>query len=429
MGHTHWETEYMEELLIEGGVPLQGTMRVSGSKNAALPIFFASLLVEGTVVYHNVPHLRDIDTTIAMLDLLGCTAGFTAEGSTSVEVTPEKLNYEAPYELVRTMRASILALGPLLAKLGKAKVALPGGCTIGARPIEQHLKGLERMGATFDLRDGYVLGTCDTLRGAKINLDFPSVGATENLLMAASLAQGTTIIHNAACEPEIVDLANFLNACGAKITGHGSDTITIEGVSGLHGTEYAIMPDRIEAGTLVIAAAITHGNCVIEECPVPELYAVLSKLTEMGVGIQATDTSVTVSSSGIVSGVDVITRPYPGFPTDMQAQLMALMCLAEGSSTVEETIFENRFMHVPELNRMGADIKLAGSRAIIRGVSELRGAPVMSSDLRASASLVLAGLAAKGVTRVQRIYHLDRGYDKIEAKLHGVGARIRRVEK
>lgn len=419
----------MEELIIEGGVALQGAMRVSGSKNAALPLFFASLLVEGTVVYDNVPHLRDIDTTIAMLELLGCEAGFVEEGGSKVVVSPQNLKYEAPYELVRTMRASILVLGPLLARLGKAKVALPGGCTIGARPIEQHLKGLERMGATFDLREGYVLGTCDSLQGADIYLDFPSVGATENLIMAASLAKGTTHLRNAACEPEIVDLANFLNACGARISGHGSDVIVIEGVAGLHGAEYAIMPDRIEAGTLIVAAAITGGECTIEECPVGELSAVLAKLVEMGVVIETRERSVFVSCPAPLRGVDVVTRPYPGFPTDMQAQLMALMCLAQGSSTVEETIFENRFMHVSELNRMGADITLSGSRAVIRGVDELRGAPVMSSDLRASASLVLAGLAAKGTTTVQRIYHLDRGYDKIEDKLHKVGARIRRVKK
>lgn len=419
----------MEELIIEGGVPLHGTMRVSGAKNAALPIFFASLLVEGTVIYENVPHLRDIDTTIAMLELLGCEAGFTVPTSSRVAVTPRALKYEAPYELVRTMRASILVLGPLLARLGKAKVALPGGCTIGARPIEQHLKGLERMGATFDLRDGYVLGTCEALRGADIYLDFPSVGATENLIMAASLAKGTTHLRNAACEPEVVDLANFLIACGARITGHGSDEIIIEGVGGLHGAEYAIMPDRIEAGTLMVAAAITGGQCTIEECPVEELGAVIAKLVEMGVSVESKGNTTLVSCPGPLQGVDVVTRPYPGFPTDMQAQLMALMCFAQGSSTVEETIFENRFMHVSELSRMGADIKLAGSRAIIRGVEELRGAPVMSSDLRASASLVLAGLAAKGTTTVQRIYHLDRGYDKIEEKLHKVGARIRRAKK
>lgn len=417
----------MEKLIIEGGVPLKGTMRVSGSKNAALPIFFASLLVDGEIIYHNVPHLRDIDTTIAMLDLLGCEAGFTEPGGSSVAVTPGMLHHEAPYELVRTMRASILVLGPLLAKLGKAKVALPGGCTIGARPIEQHLKGLEHMGAEFDLRDGYVLGTCTTLRGADIYLDFPSVGATENLLMAACLADGTTHIRNAACEPEIYDLACFLNACGAKISGHGSDELVVEGVTSLRGAEYSIMSDRIEAGTLIVAAAITRGECLIEKCPVEELNAVLSKLEEMGVGIEADSANVRVFFNGPLKGVDVVTRPYPGYPTDMQAQLMALMCLAEGSSTVEETIFENRFMHVPELSRMGADIKLAGSRAVIRGVNELRGAPVMSSDLRASASLVLAGLAAKGTTTVQRIYHLDRGYDRIEEKLQAVGARIRRA--
>ena len=418
----------MEKLVIEGGRPLSGTMQVSGSKNAALPILFATILLDGSITLTNVPRLRDIGTTNAMLRILGCPADFTSADSHEVCVSIEKLGYEAPYELVKTMRASILCLGPLLSKVGRAKVALPGGCAIGARPIEQHLKALEKMGAEFDLDSGYVVGTCKKLRGADITFDFPTVGATENLLMAAALADGTTILRNAAREPEISDLAKFLNHCGAKIRGQGGDIITIEGVTTLKGNTYAVMPDRIEAGTLIVAAAITGGNCAIEGCPIEELTAVMAKLGEMGVRIEPHATGAHVSCPGSLHSVDMMTRPYPGFPTDMQAQVMALMTLAEGSSTVEETIFENRFMHVSELARMGADIKLSGSRAVVRGVRRLTGAPVMASDLRASASLVIAGLAARGETHVQRIYHLDRGYEHIETKLEQAGARIRRMK-
>jgi UDP-N-acetylglucosamine 1-carboxyvinyltransferase len=418
----------MEKLIIEGGVPLQGAIQVSGSKNAALPILFSSILLDNPVTFHNVPRLRDIHTTNKMLQVLGCPATFTDDSGNSVLVEPGRLEPEAPYELVKTMRASVLVFGPLLARLGQARVALPGGCAIGARPVEQHTKALEKMGAELELESGYLVGRCKKLRGADITFDFPTVGGTEHLIMAAVLAEGRTILRSCAREPEVVDLANFLNTCGAKISGHGTDVITIDGVTGLRGSEYSIMPDRIEAGTFLAAAAITGGECEIAGCPIEELTAVMAKMGEMGVTLEPHENGVAVRRSSGLRGVDMMTRPYPGFPTDMQAQLMTLMTLAEGSSTVEETIFENRFMHVPELARMGADIKLSGSRAVIRGVRKLTGAPVMASDLRASASLVIAGLAAKGKTHVQRIYHLDRGYEHIEHKLERAGARIRRVK-
>ena len=417
----------MEKLIIEGGVPLSGSIRVSGSKNAALPILFSSILLDSPVTFHNVPRLRDIHTTNKMLGVLGCPASFTDDSGHSVRVEPGRLEPEAPYELVKTMRASVLVLGPLLARLGQARVALPGGCAIGARPVEQHTKALEKMGAELQLDSGYVIGRCKKLHGADITFDFPTVGGTEHLIMAAVLAEGRTTLRSCAREPEITDLAEFLNSCGAKISGQGTDVITIDGVRSLHGGEYSVMPDRIEAGTFLVAAAITGGSCDIEGCPVGELTAVMAKMGEMGVTLEPHESGVFVRRNGCLRGVDMITRPYPGFPTDMQAQLMALMTLADGSSTVEETIFENRFMHVPELMRMGADIKLSGSRAVIRGVGHLAGAPVMASDLRASASLVIAGLAARGETHVQRIYHLDRGYEHIEHKLERAGARIRRV--
>ena len=418
----------MEKLVIEGGAPLSGSIRVSGSKNAALPILFSALLTDGPVTFHNVPRLRDINTTLAMLKVLGRPAAFTGDEGHSVLVETGPLAPEAPYELVKTMRASVLVLGPLLARLGHAKVALPGGCAIGARPVEQHTKALEKMGAELTLDSGYIVGNCKRLRGADITFDFPTVGGTEHLIMAAALADGETTLRNCAREPEVADLANFLNAMGAKISGHGTDTVTVKGVGSLKGGEYAIMPDRIEAGTFLVATAITGGSCDILDCPIEELTAVMAKMGEMGVTLEPHENGVTVRRNGNLRGADMMTRPYPGFPTDMQAQLMALMTLAEGSSTVEETIFENRFMHVPELMRMGADIKLSGSRAVVRGVRGLVGAPVMASDLRASASLVIAGLAARGETHVQRIYHLDRGYEHIEHKLERAGARIRRMQ-
>ncbi len=414
----------MDFLTIEGGIALKGNIRISGSKNAALPILFASILLESPITFTNVPQLRDIRTTLKLLDILGCPTATQAE---SVIIEPCDLKPEAPYDLVKTMRASVLCLGPLLARIGKAKVALPGGCAIGARPVDQHLKGLEKMGATFELHDGYILGSCKKLEGAHIIFDMPTVGGTENLLMAASLAEGETILENVAREPEIVDLANFLIASGAHIEGHGTSTIRVRGVTRLHGGTYAIMPDRIEAGTFMVAAAITGADILLQHCPWEELEAVIRKLQIMGVYIEKMGADVRVKCENgpqSLSGIDIRTRPYPGFPTDMQAQFMALMCLAQGNSLVEENIFENRFMHVPELIRMGADIKTTGRSAMVRGVHALKGAPVMASDLRASAAFVLAGLAASGKTRVQRIYHLDRGYESIEKKLCAVGARI-----
>ena len=415
----------MEKLIIEGGISLNGTIPVRGSKNASLPILFASILADSEVTYTNVPRLRDITTTTKLLNVLGCPAERRDDGS--IVVKPGALVPEAPYDLVKTMRASVLVLGPLLARLGKAKVALPGGCAIGARPVDQHLKAMEKMGAVFDLEDGYIIGRCNQLRGADITFDMPTVGGTENVLMAATLAKGETTLHNAAREPEIADLANFLNACGAKISGQGTDVLHVQGVDSLSGCTYKVMADRIEAGTFLVAAAISGGEVFIENCPAQELTATMAKLSDMGVILQKQENGVLVKRSNHLRGIDVTTRPHPGFPTDMQAQIMALMALADGASTVDETIFENRFMHVPELNRMGADIKISGGKAFIRGVKRLTGAPVMASDLRASASLVLAGLTATGKTEIQRIYHLDRGYERIEERLNAIGARIRRV--
>ena len=415
----------MENLVIEGGLPLRGEISVSGSKNAALPILMASILLNGPAVFTNVPDLRDIHTTLRLLEILGCPCSFR---NGRVEVSPGPMQSEAPYDLVKTMRASVLCLGPLLARLGVARVAMPGGCAIGARPVNLHLSALERMGAEFELEEGYIHGKCAGLRGAHIQFDFPTVGGTENLLMAACLAEGETVLENVAREPEVVDLARFLIRCGAEIEGHGSSVIRVRGVRALNGCEYAIMPDRIEAGTFLAAAGITGGELLLRNCPYDDMDAVLIKLREAGMDIiQRADGVLARPGSGGLRGVDVSTRPHPGFPTDMQAQLMALLCLADGSSMIDETIFENRFMHVQELVRMGADIRLSGSAAMVRGVEHLAGAPVMASDLRASASLVLAGLAARGKTVVQRIYHLDRGYERMELKLQAVGARIRRV--
>ncbi|XPV77430.1 MAG: UDP-N-acetylglucosamine 1-carboxyvinyltransferase [Desulfovibrio sp.] len=411
----------MDKLVIKGGTRLDGTVTVSGAKNAALPILMACLLPKGEITLQNVPKLHDILTSLKLLDILGCETSFENQ---TVTVTPGTLSPEAPYDLVKTMRASVLCLGPLLALLGKARVALPGGCAIGARPVDLHLTALERMGATFELEAGYIEGSCDGLKGAHITFDFPTVGGTENLLMAASLAEGETILENAAREPEVVDLANFLIAMGAKITGHGTSVIRIEGVKELHGCDYTVMPDRIEAGSFMVAAAMTDGRLFIKNCPLPELDAVVVKLRDMGVRIEDTPDGVLVERAGPLKGIDITTQPYPGFPTDMQAQLMTLMCIAEGASTIREKIFENRFMHVQELARLGADIKLNGNTALIRGVDKLVGAPVMASDLRASASLVVAGLVAEGTTEVHRIYHLDRGYERLEVKLSAAGGDI-----
>lgn len=414
----------MDKLVIEGGLPLTGTIEISGSKNAALPILFAAILAEEPITITNVPDLRDIHTTLNLLGVLGCDCHYEKG---QVKIAPGSLLPEAPYDLVRTMRASVLCLGPLLARIGQARVALPGGCAIGARPVDQHLKGLELMGASFQLEEGYIIGRCRKLTGAHITFDMPTVGGTENLLMAAALAEGETILENVAREPEVVDLANFLCACGARITGQGTSTIRIKGVSSLHSAVYPVMSDRIEAGTFLVAAGITGGELLLHNCPYEELEAVILKLRSMGMEITPQDKGVLARCCAApLRGTDVKTQPFPGFPTDMQAQLMALMCLAQGASVVEESIFENRFMHVQELMRMGAQIKVSGHTAMVRGVQKLTGAPVMASDLRASASLVLAGLAAQGTTEVRRIYHLDRGYEHIEHKLNAVGARIRR---
>jgi len=414
----------MDKLVIKGGARLGGEIRISGSKNASLPILIAALMADGDVVLENVPKLRDIKTTLELLTLLGCRSSFN--GNHNVEISAGKLVPEAPYDLVRTMRASVLCLGPLLAKLGRARVALPGGCAIGSRPVDLHLRALEQMGASFELDSGYIMGSCDELRGAHIIFDFPTVGGTENLLMAASLARGETILENAAREPEVADLADFLNACGARISGQGTSVIKVSGVSSLSGCRYKVMSDRIEAGTYMAAGAITGGDLLLTNCPFEELEAVIAKFREMGVYIEKEDHGVRIRADDELICVDVVTLPYPGFPTDMQAQIMAVMCVAKGSGMIKETIFENRFMHALELIRMGARIKLSGQNAVVRGGALLTGAPVMASDLRASASLVLAGLAARGRTEVRRIYHLDRGYESMEKKLSRAGARIKR---
>jgi UDP-N-acetylglucosamine 1-carboxyvinyltransferase len=413
----------MDKLVIEGGVPLTGRIRVSGSKNAALPILLATILVDDEIHLTNIPDLRDIATTLKLLELLGCRTEFH---NGEVRVHSCDLKPEAPYDLVRTMRASVLCLGPLLSRLGQARVAMPGGCAIGARPVDMHLKGLERMGAVFELESGDIIGKCDRLRGAHIQLDFPTVGGTEHLIMAAVLAEGETVLENAAREPEIHDLAEFLNACGARISGHGTSVVRIQGVESLHGTKYRIMPDRIEAGTYLAAAGITKGDLELEDSPVEALEAVIAKLREMGMRIEGDENVLRAWVDGPLHCVDLSTRPYPGFPTDMQAQIMALMSCSRGAGVITEGIFENRFMHVQELCRLGAHITLSGQSAMVRGVEQLKGATVMASDLRASACLVLAGLAASGRTDVRRIYHLDRGYERIEEKLERVGAKIRR---
>ncbi len=414
----------MDRLVIEGGIPLKGEIEISGAKNAALPIMFASLLLSEPIVLENVPALRDIFTTKKLLEVLGCKVNFEA-GQSRCIIDPTGFNYtQAPYELVRTMRASILCLGPLLAKRGEARVALPGGCAIGLRPVDLHLKGLKKMGADIELEEGYIVGKCGRLKGTHITFDFPTVGGTENLLMAASLAKGETILENAAREPEIVDLANFLISCGAHIEGHGTGIIRIEGVEELQGRTYSIISDRIEAGTYLVAGAISRGTLWVKNAPVWAMEAIIEKLREMGAYIEAREESVYIDATSPLRCVDITTQPYPGFPTDMQAQFMALMCVSEGSGVIKETIFENRFMQALELMRLGAHIKITGDTAVIRGEATLKGAPVMASDLRASASLVLAGLAAEGVTIVRRVYHLDRGYERMEKKLSSVGAKI-----
>jgi len=417
----------MDKLIITGGKPLKGEIRISGAKNAALPIIVSTLLSDDPVLIRNIPHLHDITTTMELLGRMGVS--LTMDEKMDVEVNPTTIkSYVAPYELVKTMRASILVLGPLLARFGEAEVSLPGGCAIGARPVNLHIHGLELMGADIKVEDGYIKAKCKRLKGAKIVLDVVTVTGTENLMMAACLAEGTTILENAAREPEVVDLANCLNAMGAKVSGAGTDTITIEGVERMHGTTYDILPDRIETGTYLVAAAVTGGSVKLKDTDPTLLDAVLSKLEEAGAEIESGEDWISLDMKGKrAKAVDVRTAPYPAFPTDMQAQFSILNAVAEGSASITETIFENRFMHVQELKRMGADIEVNGNTAIVKGVEKLKCAPVMATDLRASASLVIAGLVADGDTIVERIYHIDRGYECIEEKLLMLGATIRRV--
>jgi len=416
----------MEKIVISGGYRLVGQVPISGAKNSALPLFAASLLAEGWNSLKNVPGLTDIRTISRLLQQMGVR--IEGEGGT-VRLNAAGLHScEAPYQLVKTMRASVLVLGPLVAKWRQARVSLPGGCAIGARPIDLHLKGLEVLGAKIKLEHGYVEARADRLRGAKVFFDISTVTGTENIMMAATLAEGRTILENAAREPEVVELANALIKMGAKIQGAGTDVVIIDGVEALQPLEYAIMPDRIEAATLMVAAGITQGNVKLLHCDLTHMEAVVAKLREAGLEIFPEGEGVKVIGPVNIKAVDVKTLPYPGFPTDMQAQIMALMCFANGLSVITETIFENRFMHVSELRRMGADIRVEGGKAIVHGLANLTGAPVMATDLRASASLVLAGLAAEGTTEVSRIYHLDRGYDRLDKKLALLGARITRVK-
>ena len=416
----------MDKMLVTSGASLNGTVSVSGAKNAALPILFSTLLAEGEHTFDNVPLLKDIESTAELLQSLGCES--QRDGHTfRVNVTKLK-TFEAHYDLVRKMRASILCLGPILAKYGEAVVSLPGGCAIGTRPIDLHLDAMKALGAEIELKDGYVLAKCKKLQGATVLFEKTTVGGTENLMMAATLAEGVTIIENAAKEPEIVDLGNYLNKMGAKITGHGTSVMRIEGVAKLTPARHAIMPDRIEAGTLMIAGAITKGNVLVEKCNPHDLEALINKMKESGFKVETTKDSVRVLPQDKWEAVDITTAPHPLFATDLQAQFMALMTVAHGTSVITETVFENRFMHVNELMRLGADITPKTQVAVVRGKPNgLSGAPVMATDLRASASLVLAGLVASGETLVGRIYHLDRGYENLEGKLSKLGAKIKRV--
>jgi UDP-N-acetylglucosamine 1-carboxyvinyltransferase len=417
----------LDKLQIRGGAPLDGEVRISGAKNATLPILAGALLADGPVTIGNVPHLNDVTTMIELLGRLG--ASVTVNERLRIEVDPRTVRATfAPYELVKTMRASVLVLGPLVARHGSADVSLPGGCAIGARPVNIHVAGLQAMGADVHIENGYIKARSGRLKGARIVLEAVTVTGTENLMMAATLAEGRTVLENAAREPEVVDLANFLVAMGARITGAGTDTIVIEGVESLRGAEYDVLPDRIEAGTYLVAGAITGGRVRARNARAEHLDAVLRKLAEAGAVVTSGESWIEVDMRGRrPRAVDIRTAPHPGFPTDMQAQFAALNTVADGVGTIIETIFENRFMHMLEMRRMGAEIRLEGNTAIIKGVPRLTAAPVMATDLRASASLVLAGLVAEGTTDVERIYHIDRGYECIEEKLQGLGAQIRRV--
>jgi UDP-N-acetylglucosamine 1-carboxyvinyltransferase len=413
-------------IVIRGGRRLEGEVVVSGAKNAALPLLFATLLTRERCVIRDVPALADIRTTILMLRHLGARVAASPDGHEVVVEARDVTSIEAPYELVKTMRASFLVLGPLLARFGHARVSTPGGCAIGARPVDLHLAGLQKMGARLQISEGYVEAECERLRGAKIVLDLPSVGATQQLMMAAALAEGTTVLENAAREPEIICLSRALESMGAEVVGAGTSEITIEGRPELGGATLSVIPDRIEAGSYLVAGAITGGAVRVIGARGDHLEAFLGKLREAGVRVLEGESGISVEPDGGLRAVDVKTMPYPGFPTDLQAQFMTLMTRAEGTSTITETIFENRFMHAQELVRMGADIHPDGSRAVVRGPAMLSGAPVMATDLRASICLVLAGLAARGTTRVSRVYHLDRGYERLEEKLSALGAEITR---
>jgi UDP-N-acetylglucosamine 1-carboxyvinyltransferase len=419
----------MQKIVVTGGVPLHGEVRISGAKNAVLPILCATLLGDGPVDIGNVPHLHDVVTTIKLLRELGATVDHDVDNG-HVRVDARTVHsHVASYELVKTMRASVLVLGPLLARYGAAEVSLPGGCAIGSRPVDQHIKGMQALGAEVSVEHGFIKAKADRLKGGRVVFDMVSVGATENVLMAAALAEGTSVLENAAMEPEIVDLADCLIAMGAKIEGAGSNRITVHGVERLHGGRHDVVADRIETGTFLVAAAMTGGRIVCRAARPETLDAVIDKLTEAGAEITEEGDSITLDMHGKrPKAVNISTAPHPGFPTDMQAQFMALNCVADGVGIISETIFENRFMHVQELQRLGADIRIDGHTAIVRGLPQLSGAPVMATDLRASASLILAGLVADGETIIDRIYHLDRGYERIEAKLSALGARIRRVD-
>lgn len=418
----------MRKILVKGGRRLEGEVEISGSKNAALAVLAATILLPGKSVIRGVPNLLDVKTIIRVLRTLGIRAEYSGSQPNTVEVWNRTVKHVAPYELVTKMRASFFVIGPILARKGLAKVPLPGGCAIGSRPVNLHIKGLEALGATVTMEHGFVIVKAKRLKGGRVYLDFPSVGATESIMMAATLAEGETLIENAAREPEVADLANFLNLAGARISGAGTEEVRITGVSHLFPVEYTVIPDRIEAGTFMIAAAITRGNLKIKGVIPEHIEATVRKLQETGISIKVKEGEVKVSAGEVLRAVDVKTMPYPGFPTDMQPQLTALLCLARGTSVVTETVFENRFMHIHELNRMGAEIKLEGQSAIINGVSELSSAPVKVSDLRAGAALLLAGLAAKGETLIDdRDHHLERGYENLSSKLRNLGAEIRIV--
>jgi len=415
----------VDKIVVNGGKPLHGDVRISGAKNAALPVLISALLTESPCTFSNIPDLVDIKTTFKLLRNMGVEI----EGDSTVTVSAGKITAsEAPYDLVKTMRASILVLGPLVARMGRARVSLPGGCAIGARPVNLHIKALQDMGAVVELHGGYIEARVDRLKGATIYFDLPTVTGTENIMMAATLADGVTVLQNAAREPEIVNLADVLTGMGAKISGAGTDVITITGVPGLSGTEAAVIPDRIEAGTFMIAAGMTHGDINVLGCIPQHLDALTNKLRDTGMTITPIAGGLRVAAGRKINSVDVKTLPYPGFPTDLQAQIMAYMCIGSGLSVITETVFENRFMHVSELLRMGADIVIQGGSAVVRGVPTLYGAQTMATDLRASASLILAALVAQGATEISRVYHIDRGYESIEKKFSALGADIRRIK-